>query len=185
MKKLAISALFLALGSVAAFADSAIVNFPSGTSIYDWNAGDTVSSGVQADSLAAVNGLTENWSYSDHIASGYSEAWDVEINGTIIGTETLTGNYSCGDICPVALDNSLTNSFTFGNIDPVGGGYTLSLVLENTVPAGGGSVNWDSTSTTTLTDTASVSETPEPTSLLLLFTGLVVLGLATRKSCIV
>lgn len=183
MRKIAFCSLFLAFCSVSAFADSTVVTFPLGSpDSYYWSAGDTVSSDVFTGiPFSSVNGLTENWTYSNHLASDATETWDILLNGTLVGTETLTGA-GC-NFCQT--DMSLTNSFTFSNIDAVSGGYQISLVLQNSVYAGGGSVAWDVDGATTLSDSASVSATPEPSSILLLATGLIALGFAARKYCTV
>ncbi len=71
---------------------------------------------------------------------------------------------------------TVTGTVNFADIAPVAGGYQVELVLQNTVPFGGGSVAWLDGGITGL------SYTPEPGSMVLFGSGVIGLaGLLRRK----
>lgn len=170
------------LGAVQAFAGSIVESFPATDSGYLWTAGNTVTSNVFTDvPSSTITGLTENWTYVDALALNVQATWNIEVNGTTIGSETLMGCDGCGINQP---SYTLSNSFSFADVAAVSGGYQISLVLQNTMALGDGSIDWPADGTTTLSyaDSEAPSETPEPNSLLLLASGLVALGgMARRK----
>jgi MYXO-CTERM domain-containing protein len=123
-----------------------------------WTAGDSVTSAVFAVPGSYLTGLTENWTYRDYL-NGATETWNILVNGVVVGSETLPDCNYC------AQDFTLTNTLTFAGIAPVGGGYQISLVLQNTVPDGRGSAAWLDGGTTTLTTDGEAS-VPEPAGML-------------------
>jgi PEP-CTERM motif len=146
-------------------------NIPvGGGTAFQWTTGDFVISSIFVFSgSTAVTGLSANWGVQDFLGGGNTETWAVFVNNIAVATLTLPDDAYNGDILTV------TGSVTFGGIGPVGGGYQVSLVEQNTVPFGGGSVSWLDGGSTDLTYNVN-STTPEPGSLTLLGSG--VLGLA-------
>jgi len=149
-------------------------NIPSGGgTAFQWTAGDFVTSSifVIANSLN-VTGLSANWSFQDFLGGGNTETWYVYVNSVLVAQAILPDDAYNGDI------GTVTGSLTFAGISPVGGGYQVELVLQNTVPFGGGSVSWLDGGTTGLTYTP----VPEPGTMVLLGSGLLGLaGVARRK----
>jgi len=149
-------------------------NIPSGGgTAFQWTAGDFVTSSifVIANSLN-VTGLSANWSFQDFLGGGNTETWYVYVNSVLVAQAILPDDAYNGDI------GTVTGSLTFAGISPVGGGYQVALVLQNTVPFGGGSVSWLDGGTTGLTYTP----VPEPGTMVLLGSGLLGLaGVARRK----
>ena len=90
------------------------------------------------------------------------------VNGIAVAQATLPDDSYNGDYLTV------TGTVNFAGIAPVAGGYQVELVLQNTVPFGGGSVAWLDGGITGLSYTTST--TPEPGTLIMLGTG--ILGLA-------
>lgn len=196
MRKTVFFVIFLVLAIVPAFADSVIVNFPAAGDTYTsnsgsgtiqpggdtgsmWLAGHSVTSPVFDVSLTSVNSLTENWTFFNVLNNAYggSATWNILLNGTLVGSETILG---CDSYCNE--QQTLQNTIFFSGILPVNGGYQLALVLQNNVALGGGSMVWLDGGTTTLSDSDSEAVTPEPSSILLLATGLAALLLLARKS---
>jgi len=132
-----------------------------GQTDFQWTAGDFVLSSIfVVPNSTGATGLTANWSFQDFLGGGNTETWFVLVNGDI---------------------GTVTGSVTFGSIGPVAGGYQIELVLQNTVPFGGGSAAWLDGGTTGLTVDI-VSTIPEPSSMLLVGTGVIGLaGLMRRK----
>jgi len=144
-----------------------------GGSDFQWTAGDYVVSSVFvfANSIG-VTGLSANWGFQDYLGGGNTETWWVYVNGVAVASATLPDDSYNGNTYNV------TGSVTFASIAPVSGGYQVALVLQNTVPFGGGSVSWLDGGTTGLT----YNTVPEPGSLMLFGSGAMGLaGLLRRK----
>lgn len=138
-----------------------------------FTAGDYVISSVFVLSTQTVTDITANWSFQDFLGNGNTETWFAYINGVAVAQSTLPDDSYNGDILTV------TGSVTFAGIAPVAGGYQVSLVLQNTVPDGGGSVAWLDGGITGLSYPAPV---PEPGTLMLFGSGAIGLaGLLRRK----
>jgi hypothetical protein len=138
-----------------------------------FTAGDYVISSVFVLPTQTVTDITANWSFQDYLGNGNTETWYVYINGVAVAQATLPDDSYNGDIL------TATGSVTFAGIAPVAGGYQVSLVLQNTVPDGGGSVAWLDGGITGLSYPAPV---PEPGTLMLFGSGALGLaGLLRRK----
>lgn len=148
-------------------------NIPAGgQTAFQWTAGDYVISSVFTLPTSSVTDLTANWSFQDYLGNGSTETWYVYLNGTAVAQATLPDDSYNGDILTV------TGTVNFAGIAPVAGGYQVELVLQNTVPFGGGSAAWLDGGITGL----SYTPTPEPGSLMLLGSGVIgVAGLLRRK----
>jgi len=144
-----------------------------GQTAYQWSTGDWVASPVFVASASSVTGLTENWTYWRNLGLGGTETWNIYINTILVGSEVLP---DCG-VCDST--STLSNSFSFAGIAPVGGGYQIQLILQNTVPGGEGSVAWLDGGSTTLS--TSDSAIPEPGTMALLGLGLIGVGFIRRR----
>jgi PEP-CTERM motif len=148
-------------------------NIPAGgQTAFMWTAGDYVMSSIFVLPTNGVTGITANWSYQDFLGGGNTETWFALVNGVAVAQATLPDDNFVGDILTV------TGSVSFAAIAPVGGGYQVELVLQNTVPGGGGSVAWLDGGITGLSYSSGV---PEPSSMLLLGSGLLLVGFVRRK----
>jgi hypothetical protein len=143
-----------------------------GQTDYMWTAGNYVLSSVFVLPTDSVTDLTANWTYWSVLGGGGTETWDVYLNNVNVGSVLLA---DCG-YCE--SDQTVTGAFNFSDIAPVSGGYQVELVLQNTVPFGGGSVAWLDGGTTGLSYDTGV---PEPGSMLLLGSGILFAGLLRRK----
>jgi hypothetical protein len=195
MKRLGLIAACFCLTTSAVYAGTITELFPTAGNAYvsasngsgaipgggpapnEWTSGDSVTSSVFLDvPSTSVTGLTENWTYRNYLSGGASETWNVLLNGTVVGSETLLDCNNCQTLF------TLTNSINFSSIAPVSGGYQVSLVLTNTVAGGLGSVAWLGNGTTTLTYADSgVGTTPEPTTIWLVASGLAGVGVTMRR----
>jgi hypothetical protein len=133
-----------------------------------WTTGDYVLSAVFPLPTSSVTDLTADWSFQDFLGGGNTETWFVYVNSVAVAEAILPDDNFMGDILTV------TGTVNFADIGPVGGGYQVELILQNTVPSGGGSVAWLDGGITGL------SFVPEPSSGLLLLS-FAVLGFAGMR----
>ncbi|HEY4934225.1 MAG TPA: PEP-CTERM sorting domain-containing protein [Terriglobales bacterium] len=143
-----------------------------GQTDFQFDAGDFVISSIFVLPTTSVTGLSANWNFQDFLGNGNTETWFVYVNGVAVAQTTLPDDNYNGDILNVG------GAVSFAGIAPVSGGYQVELVLQNTVPFGGGSVAWLDGGLTGLSYTA----TPEPGSMMLFGSGVIgVAGLLRRK----
>jgi hypothetical protein len=139
-----------------------------------WTAGDSVTSSIFVLPTTSVTDLEANWNVQDFLGGGNTETWFVYVNSTPVAMVTLPDDAYNGDILNVS------GTVTFAGIAPVAGGYQVELVLQNTVPFGGGSVAWMDGGITGLS--YNVNTVPEPGCMVLFGTGVIGLaGLLRRK----
>ena len=138
-----------------------------------WTAGDYVISSVFVLATQSVTDLTADWSFQDFLGNGSTETWFIYVNGVAVAQTVLPDDNYGGQI------GTVTGTVNFAGIAPVSGGYQISLVLQNTVPDGNGSVAWLDGGITGLSYPSSV---PEPGTLMLFGSGAIGLaGLLRRK----
>jgi len=143
-----------------------------GQTAFMWTAGDYVISSVFTNTgLVSVSDLTADWTFQDYLGGGNTETWYAFVNGVAVAQAILPDDSYGGDFLTV------TGTVNFADIAPVAGGYQVELVLQNTVPTGGGSAAWLDGGITGLSGTAA----PEPSSVLLMGTFIAGLALVLRR----
>jgi hypothetical protein len=130
--------------------------------------------------LYSVSSVQLSYSVGSGLLNG-SETWDTYLNGQLIGSDTIVGNYGGGLYCycggqyttPAISSDTFTYTDSFAPI--VGNGtYTLEFYLAQGVAPGYGSIFFYDSGSAVLTGDAA---TPLPAALPLFATGLGALGL--------
>jgi PEP-CTERM motif len=194
MKKYAavLFAAMLMFGTFAvANAADVTVNFPStgtfyssatngtgfipsgGQSAYMWTTGDSISQTFSGTGLNSVNllALVSGLKITDHL-NGYTEAVNIYVNGIEVAY------FIAPDQSGVDADLTVSGGTSFAAITG-DGTYTLSMVLQDTIPDGGGSIAFYEGGEIMLSGTASA--VPEPATMLLLGLGLAGVAVARKK----
>lgn len=147
---------------------------PGGMTAYMWTTGDYVISPVFSTGQSSINSLSYNFMVNDVLGGGNNETVGYFVNGTEIGSITVLDCGYCGS------NFDFSGTFSFGSIAAQGGGFQLEMVLQNTIPPGGGSIAFDDGGMATLSGGAAT--TPEPGSIVLFGSGLLGLaGILRRK----
>ena len=119
----------------------------------------------------SVDDLTANWSVVDGLGDGNSETWYVFLSGVPVASVVLPDT-GFGNITLTVM-----GTVNFSGVEAMNGGYQIELVLQNTVPAGGGSVAWLDGGITGLSYTA----VPEPSIWSMFMVGFAGLGFARYR----
>jgi hypothetical protein len=144
-----------------------------GQTVFQWTTGDYVESSIFVLPTDFVDDLTANWNFQDFLGGGNSETWNIYVNGVEVAFVALPDDNHVGDTLNVS------GATSFAPIAAAAGGFQVELILQNTVPSGGGSVAWMDGGVTNLSYTETA--TPEPGSLLLIGSGLALGGMMLRR----
>jgi hypothetical protein len=146
-----------------------------GSTTYMWTTGDYVlSSNFTGTGITSATGLSWNFQVTDILGGGNSETVDILLNNNVVGAYNV---YSC-DYC--VANDTITGSSILAAIGPASGGYTLEMVLTNTIPGGGGSILFLDGGSFNIS--GGTSATPEPGTMLMFGTGVLgLLGAARRR----
>ena len=191
---LAIVALF---PSLALASSSVVVGFPSdntwyssagnGSDLMGNNGGFSAPMSTQGDSISQtfvtgqtwVNYLTVDWTLINYFGNnpGASYENDIYINGAFVGYFLVNDCGFCSNLDPITGTVSFNPIYGFGT-------YTISVVLAQTAPVGGGTESFTEWNAAGAAATATLG-TPEPGSIALFGSGVVGLaGMLRRKlSC--
>ena len=134
-----------------------------------WTAGDFVRSSVFDLPTSLVTDITANWTVDNELSNGAGETWIAAINGVAVAQAVLS---DCGGCI-----QAVTGTVPFAGLAPVGGGYQVELVLQNTLAAGDGSASWRDGGLTGLSYTG----VPEASTWAMMMIGLAGLGLAGAR----
>ena len=145
-----------------------------GSTAFQWTAGDFVQSAVFTNTgITSLEDLSLSWTAIDDLAAGQQENWEIFANGVDTGFFAFV-NCSGSGYCSGNV--GINGTINFSNIAPVAGGYQIEIIESNTIASGAGSIAWNDGGTTGLSQS-----TPEPNSMVLLGTGLVLAGALWRK----
>jgi hypothetical protein len=167
---------FPAAGDAYCSATNGCGTLPAGgMTAYMWTAGDYVQSPIFNTGQLSVDSLRYDFFVNDVLGGGNNETVGYFINGTEIGTITVPDCNFCGQ------NMEFSGTFNFAAIGPQGGGYQLEMILQNTIPSGGGSIAFDDGGTAILGSGGGT--TPEPGSIVLFATGLAgIAGMVRRRA---
>jgi PEP-CTERM motif len=142
-----------------------------GSTDFMFTAGDYVQSASFTLHNGPIVGLSADWTYQNFMGGGSTETWWVYINATPVALFIAPDDAYNGDVF------SVIGSVSFAPYTvPLASSYTVSLVLQNTVPFGGGSIAINDGGITGITTV------PEPGTLVLLGSSLLgFAGIARRK----
>jgi hypothetical protein len=188
---LAVLALF---SSLALASSSVVVGFPSDNTWYSSagngsdfmgnNGGFSAPLYTQGDSISEtfvtgqtlVNSLTVDWSLINYFGNnpGASYENDIYINGAFVGYFLVDDCGFCSNVLPITGTVNFNPIYGFGT-------YTISVVLAQTAPVGGGTESFTEWNAAGAAATATLG-TPEPGSIALFGSGLLgFAGMLQRK----
>lgn len=176
-------ALLIAGAAFTSQANAASFTFPSnasswssatngagtGSSDYMWTTGDYTKLLVSGTGLNSVGSFSNDFTIYNLLNENLGV--DAIINGTTVGHFTILGCAYC------RTNQNLSVSFNFAPVASVGGDYTISYVLTNTIAGGNGSIKFLAGGTGTLGEGA----VPEPASWALLLAGFGAVGYSMRR----
>ncbi|MGB7556308.1 MAG: PEP-CTERM sorting domain-containing protein [Candidatus Korobacteraceae bacterium] len=145
-----------------------------GMTAFMWTTGDYVQSPVFNTGQSSINSLSYDFMVYDVLGGGNNETVGYFVNGTEVGSIVVPDCNYCGQ------NMEFSGTFSFGSIGEQGGGFQLEMILQNTIPPGGGSIAFDDGGSATLSGGSAT--TPEPGSIVLFGSGLLGLaGILRRK----